>query len=193
MNKRVVLAGLLGAVAMFLWNFIAHMLLPLGEAGIRQIENNEQPLLASMQAAMPGHGLYMFPRMTPGTTEEQYGQMIATGPSGLLLYSPRRDFSFGKALGTEFVTELLIAGIAVYLLSLTSIATFAGRMSFYALFALAVAVATNVSYWNWYAFPVVYTAAYMFTIWMGVVCAGLVAAAMGIGRAQRFAAAAKAA
>jgi len=32
MIRRVALAGALGAVAMFLWTFAAHMLLPLGEA-----------------------------------------------------------------------------------------------------------------------------------------------------------------
>jgi hypothetical protein len=40
------------------------------------------------------------------------------------------------------------------------------------------AIGTNVSYWNWYGFPLAYTAAYMTTEIVGFVCAGLVAAAL---------------
>jgi len=60
----------------------------------------------------------------------------------------------------------------------TSLSTFGGRLGFYALLGLLAAIVTNMSYWNWYGFPVTYTAAYLFTGWMGYLCAGLVAAAM---------------
>jgi hypothetical protein len=40
------------------------------------------------------------------------------------------------------------------------------------------AISTNVSYWNWYGFPVNYTLAYSFTIAVGFIVAGLVAAAI---------------
>ena len=33
---RIFLAALLGGIAMFIWTSIAHMALPLGEAGIRR-------------------------------------------------------------------------------------------------------------------------------------------------------------
>src|ERR1051326_6651403 len=97
MSRKVLLAGLLGGVTMFVWNAIAHMALPLGEAGIRQVENDE-PMLAAMRASIPDHGIYMFPRMPPGMTEAQYGEKIASGPSGLMVYFPRREFSFGASM-----------------------------------------------------------------------------------------------
>jgi hypothetical protein len=37
MSTRVLLAGILGGIAMFVWTTIAHMVLPLGEAGFREI------------------------------------------------------------------------------------------------------------------------------------------------------------
>ena len=37
MTTRILLAGVLGAIAMFIWSFIGHDLLPLGEAGIREL------------------------------------------------------------------------------------------------------------------------------------------------------------
>ena len=36
---RIFLAGLLGGIAMFIWTSIAHMALPLGDTGVREIPN----------------------------------------------------------------------------------------------------------------------------------------------------------
>ena len=61
MAKRVVLAGLLGGVAMFLWMSLAHVVLPLGEAGVQEIQN-EPAVLSAMQASLgEKSGLYLFP------------------------------------------------------------------------------------------------------------------------------------
>ena len=165
---------------MFVWNAIAHMALPLGEAGIRQIEH-EDAMLAAMRADMPEHGLYMFPNMPPGMTETQYGQKLASGPSGLMVYYPRREFSFGASMLIEFLTELIEATVAAYLAWRIKAGSFGGRVAIYAVVGLAAIVSTNISYANWYGFPLTYTAGYMFTIWMGYVCAGLAGAAMKIG------------
>lgn len=189
MNRQLLIAGLLGGLAMYLWTFLAHMALPLGEAGIRQIEN-EQPLLAQMKTTLPSQGMYMFPRMSPGQDQQQYMQNIATGPSGLLMYFPRRDFNFGTSLIIEFLSEMVQALIITWLLSLTRLATFTSRAGFFATAGLAAALTTNVSYWNWYGFPTTYTAAYMFTNWMGYLCAGLAVAALMSRQTKRRAAAA---
>ena len=192
MNQRVLLAGVLGSVAMFVWSAIAHMALPLGEAGVKQIDN-EQALLATMQSTLPAHGLYMFPNMPPGGDQAAYQKKIAAGPSGLLVYFPNRDFSFGKSLGIEFVTQLVQALLAAMLLSMTRLGSFGGRLGFYALAGVLAVITTNVSYSNWYGFPITYTSAYMFTQWVGYICAGLVAAGMKIGGGQMASTAAAAA
>lgn len=175
MTKRVLLAGLLGAVAMYVWSFIAHMALPLGEAGVQQIAN-EQALLTTMQSAIPAHGLYMFPNMSKDQTANM--QKIASGPSGLMVYFPRRDFNFGQSLGVEFLTEFAQTLIAAYLLSLTALRTFGSRVAFYALLGAIAAIATNVPYWNWYGFPSTYVAAQMTTVFVGYLCAGLAVASL---------------
>ena len=182
MNRRLLIAGVVGAVAMFLWIFVAHMALPLGEAGIKQIDN-EEPLLTAMKSTLHGSGMYMFPRMD--TNDQAANQRrIAAGPSGLLIYHSARDFQFGKLLAVEFAVELVLVLVGMYLLSLTRIRTFAGRLGFFALLGLGTAAATNVSYWNWYGFPGAYTLAYSFTGWVGYLCAGLVAGVMKVGGAK---------
>ena len=180
MSKRLILAGVLGGLAMFLWASIAHLVLPLGEAGVRTVGAEDQ-LTAAMRATVTAPGLYMFPKMAPGMTQEQYQSKIATGPSGLMVYFPSRQFSFGKLLSVELGTEMVEALIAVWLLARSRWGGFGATMRFYALLGLAVVMATNISYWNWYGFPGTYTVSYMFTGWVGFLAAGLVAGKMKIG------------
>ena len=89
MTKRIILAGVLGGIVMFIWTSIAHMVLPLGEAGIREIPN-EQAVLAAMQANIgETSGLYVFPGpgLGPDATREQkseamkkMGEKLANNP-----------------------------------------------------------------------------------------------------------------
>ena len=182
---KILLAGLLGAVAMFIWTSIAHMALPLGEAGISEIPN-EQAVLAAMQSNIgEKSGLYFFPGLGVGpnaTRQEKNEAMkqeaakMASGPSGLLIYNYARPFAFGKALTIEFITELVEAILVVFLLAQTTITSFFGRVGFVLVAGILAAIATNVSYANWYGFPCLYTVSYMFTQIIGFLCIGIVAA-----------------
>ena len=182
---KILLAGLLGAVAMFIWTSIAHMALPLGEAGISEIPN-EQAVLTVMQSNIgEKSGLYFFPGLGVGpnaTRQEKNEAMkqeaakMASGPSGLLIYNYARPFAFAKALTIEFATELVAAILVVFLLAQTTIVSFAGRVGFVLVAGILATIATNVSYWNWYGFPCLYTVSYMFTQIIGFLCVGIVAA-----------------
>lgn len=179
MTKRIALAGFLCALAMFVWTSAAHVVLPLGEAGVQQIAN-EDPFLAHMSLALPGPGIYLFPNATPNMDQTAYYKKIASSPSGMLIYMPKREIVFGKTLALEFLTELAQCLIAVWLLSMTSFSIFAARLGFFAAIGLLAAIATNVSYWNWYAFPASYTLGVMLTNFLAFVAAGVVAAVMKV-------------
>jgi hypothetical protein len=86
--------------------------------------------------------------------------------------------TMGKFLTVEFITELIEAFIAVWLLAQTRIITFGGRLGFVVAIGILAAISTNVSYWNWWGFPSVYTASYMFIQFVGFFLVGLVAAIM---------------
>jgi len=183
---KILLAGIFGGIIMFIWTSIAHMALPLGEAGLGEIPN-ESAVLSAMQSNIGDQtGLYIFPGRGLGknaTRQEKeeamkhMGEKIAANPSGILMYhAPGRPLALGKLLGVEFGTELLEAILAVFLLAQTRIASFAGRVGFVLVAGILAAIATNVSYWNWYGFPCVYTASYMFIQIVGFLCAGIVAA-----------------
>jgi len=188
MGKRILLAGVLGGIAMFIWGSIAHMALPLGYTGLREIPN-ETAVLGAMQSTMgQTSGLYIFPALGAGpnpTTAQRnaamkdYEPKLAANPSGLLIYHPPGAKGItGSKLGTEFLTELVEILLAVFLLAQTRLVSYALRVGFVVLVGIIAAIATNIPYWNWYGFPGNYTAAYMTTQIVGYVAAGLVAAAV---------------
>jgi hypothetical protein len=185
MGKKL-LAGVLGGLAFFFWSFVAHDLLPLGKAGIKEIPN-EQMVLTAMKANMPENGLYLLPGLglpENATRAQQSAAMearmhkVETGPSGLLVYHPSLQFSFGKALVVELGTNIFQVLLAVILLGQTSLVSFVARWRFITVAGILAGISTNVSYWNWYGFPGNYTLAYICTVAMGFVFAGLVAAAI---------------
>ena len=182
MANRPVLAGILGGIGMFLWSSVAHMALPLGDVGIREIPN-EEAVLAPMSATL-GHesGMYLFPGMGSGTNSERqarYEKKTAANPSGMLIYHPPGAPAMTPGqLITEFAKEMLMALGAVLLLARTKIFEYSGRVGFLAAIGAIAAVGTNVSYWNWYGFPSSYTVAAILIEWGGFLVAGLIAAAM---------------
>ena len=173
---------------MFVWTSVAHMALPLGEAGIDEIPN-ESALLGAMQSRIGDKtGLYIFPGLGVGknpTREQkneamkQMQQRIAANPSGILMYHPPgRPFAFGKALAIEFSNEVLQAILVIWLVAQTGIGSFAGRVGFVLIAGILAAITTNISYWNWYGFPGVYTASYILIEIIGFALVGIVAALM---------------
>src|SRR5437588_12152785 len=64
---RIILAGILGGIAMFVWSSIAHMALPLGKTGVKELPN-QQAIFAALQAGLgdKGGGLYLFPGLGVG-------------------------------------------------------------------------------------------------------------------------------
>ena len=187
MAKRVVIGGILGGLTMFLWLFVAHDLLPLGELGVQEIAN-DGPVLTAMQSAIPQAGLYLFPGMGlgPNPTMAQRNAAMPTymkkyeqSPHGILVYHPPSGaFNFGAALGREGAMNLLAAFLAAWLLSLAAAGrAYSVRAGFVVILGVLAAITTNLEYWNWYDFPGNYVAGYMVTQIIGFTLVGLVVAA----------------
>jgi hypothetical protein len=183
---KILLAAILGGIVMFIWTSIAHMALPLGEAGIREIPN-ESSVVSAMQSNIGEQtSLYIFPgpgvgknasREEKNEAMKHVAEKMAANPSGILMYhAPGRPFAIGKWLGIEFGTELLEAILVVFLLAQARIVSFVGRVGFVLVVGILAAITTNVSYWNWYGFPGAYTANYMLIQIIGFLLVGVVAA-----------------
>lgn len=189
MNFRVLVAGLLGGVAIFFWGFVAHMLLPLGEAGMRALPY-EAKLLPVISSTVKEPGLYIFPwpESTPGTpmpvnqkTQAAVADLYKTVPHGLLLFHPPAGamLTSGQLLA-EFATNCATALIAAVLVNLvvSPLRSFGARFLFVTTLGLITGIAVNVPYWNWYEFPTAFTLAEIFEHVVGFAVAGLVIAAL---------------
>jgi hypothetical protein len=187
MAKRVVIGGILGGLTMFLWLFVAHDFLPLGELGVQEIPN-EAPVLSAMQSSIPHAGLYLFPGvgLGPNPTMQQrnaampaYMKKYEQSPHGILVYHPPSGaFNFGGALAREGAINLLEGLLAAWLLALAAAGkAYSARAGFVVILGALAAVTTNLEYWNWYDFPGNYVAGYMVTQIIGFTLVGLVVAA----------------
>jgi hypothetical protein len=183
---KLLLAALLGALAIFAWEFVAHMFTPLGEAGI-DFMPKPATVSSSLEIAIGSRaGMYMFP--TGGLTGDasraerqkamvRMNEEMKTKPSGLLVYKPAgTEFNFGKNLALQFVTDLAKALLAVALLGQTRLVSFGRRVGFVVLAGVLAAIVTNIPYWNWYGFNGTFTISQIVTEIIGFFFAGLVIA-----------------
>ena len=170
---------------MFIWNFVAHDLLPLGEMGVR-IMANEDAVTSALQTNLGNtSGFYYFPTggLTPGATGEEKKaamkkaeEQMAAGAAGVLIYRPKRQFNFPRRLIIEVGTDVAEALLAVFLLAQTGIAGFGGKVGFVLTAGILAAITTNVPYANWYGFPKDYTLGQMAIQVAGFLLVGIVAA-----------------
>lgn len=188
MGKKIVLAGVLGGVALFCWGALSHMVLGIGEIGIKELPQ-EQMVLQSLQGSINEPGFYFFPGMgVPANASAQqkqaamdrYQQRYAQGPDGILIYQPTGSAPMSaRQLSTELGLNVVQALIAAWLLSMvTVLTTFVSRASFVVVLGILASISTNIQYWNWYHFPGDYTMANILNQILGFVIVGIVAAAI---------------
>jgi len=179
---RILLAAILGGIAMFAWSSIAHMALPLGETGVRQIPVESEPaVLNAMQTGLSASpGFYIFPGMGHDQKAmQEYDKKLAAAPSGVLIYHPAgASLDMPRHLGVEFFTEFLETFLVIMLLNQTRITSYVARVGFVTLAGILASITANIPYWNWYGFPSQYTAGYMTIQIVGFLVAGLAAAAV---------------
>jgi hypothetical protein len=173
---RILIAGLLGAIAMFVWTSFAHMATPLDSAGISQMANESVVLSAMQKGVGDKSGFYFFPWVSPADPKamEKEAALMKTNPSGFLIYHPPgASTDMTPMMIEEFAKELAQSLIAALLLSMTMIAGFFRRTLFVTLIGAFAVLGTDVSYMIWYGFPLTYTLAVMTVELVGALAAGL--------------------
>lgn len=158
---RIILAAVVGGVIMFIWGAVSHMTTPIGEMGLKPMPDS---VWSSLKPAIAEPGLYFFPGgdMSHSSPEADaaWEKKMESGPVGIMAYSPGGEAPMSpRQLSTEFVSNLLAALVGAVILALIP----SGRGSFIrrVLVALGLGVlawlSVDVSYWNWFKFPLTYT------------------------------------
>ena len=185
---RIVIAALVGGIAVFGWGAISHMVLPLGEMGLSRLRG-EEALVAQIKLSVTEPGFYMFPGMDPDSNKMTLPEQVAwekkyeAGPRGVVIFDPTGDKAMGpKMLGTEFASNVL--GCLMLAIVLAHIpAPLGKRVMLATLMGLFAWLMIDVSYWNWYRFPTIFAVQGLIDQGVGGLVAGL-AIALVLGKAK---------
>ena len=187
---RVLVAGLIGGILMFLWGVVAHMALGLGNVGLKQPASESVVLSTLHEGLGDKAGVYILPSLDPkkmGDPAEviAYQQQAIRSPYAWVVYMPQGDdmTRMGPQIGRQWASDTLSALALAFVMGLAGLG-FRRRL---ALAAVAVAFAwlsTMVPYWNWYRFPLDFTWAALIEQLIGWLIAGA-AMAWWLGRSER--------
>jgi hypothetical protein len=189
---RLGVAALLGAIVMFAWGFVSHMLLPIGEMGFKA-PTNEDVVIAATHDGLPGDGgVTMVPWLGPDGMDDPakmaaYEAKAAASPYAFVVWKARgtSKFDMGQNLAKEFVTNLACAAMVAFVLALGPFA-FGRRVMVAGLMGLFAWAAIQVPFWNWYRFPFDFTLGILIQQVVGWLLAGA-AIAWWLGRGEKAA------
>ena len=167
MVKQLVLGTILGGIVLFVWSFIAWTFVPWPGEPLLSFTNDEA-VVAAIKANAARSGNYLLPnevKRTAGMTDEQYkaAQQAAMDKMsrGPIIFAAIRLEPFGsmvKPLVIKFITQLVAAFLASFLLLQTNGLSYAIRILFVTILGLIIFVGANVDEWNWWGFSNAYTA-----------------------------------
>ncbi|MEZ5465176.1 MAG: hypothetical protein R3F22_08155 [Lysobacteraceae bacterium] len=189
---RILIAGILGGVAMFVWGAIAHTLLPLGSMGMVTGGPSAATLSALSQDATAGAGIYMLPSPSDATIGDEaamnaFIEANKDSAYAFVVYQPDGNpglSAMGPNLLTQFVSDTLAALVLALVLAASAFGMFK-RVMIAAGFALFAWLTISVPYWNWYLFPLDFTFGGLVTQVIGWMGAGE-AMAWWLGRKERW-------
>ena len=155
---RVIIAGLLGGLVIFIWGAVSHMALPLGEMGMAQ-PANEDAVIAVMKENMSKPGVYMVPglstaQMSDDAVVASYKAKSVANPYAFVIYQPEgRDGTvMTQNLLHQYLGDTLAALIAAMILALGPFSKAKRVLIAVGLGAFAW-LTVSAPYWNWYRFP----------------------------------------
>lgn len=183
--KKIILGGLVGGVILFVWGILAWVVLPLHDASLRRIAD-EDTVITALRSSMAAEGVYVFPAMpeqSAGMTAQQREAAMASwtekykrGPIGLIIYDPEGANPFMPSMMVVgFILDFLSALVAAWFLSRSTavVSSYTARVAFCGMLGLFASLVTHLTYWNWMSFPRDYTTAMVLDAVVGWVLAGL--------------------
>lgn len=168
MKKSLLWAGFLGGVAVFVWNMISWMMLPIHGATLLKFKD-EAAVSAAIAANATAPGVYLLPNahsdakgLTPDqlkAREEAAMRQWQTGPSALMAVRLGGVASMTPHIITGLISTIAAALLIAWLVSKTSGLRYWGKVGFVVVTALIAGLLTNIPEWNWWGFSPSYTAA----------------------------------
>lgn len=156
---RILVAAIFGGIVMFLWGFVAHMVLGLGNPGIHQPAHEDVVISTLHEGLGSQAGVYILPSFDPNKWKDQaaraaYAQKSMSSPYAWVVYLPQGGdmTDMSRQLPREWASDTLAALVLAMLMGLAAFG-FAKRMAIAAMAPVFSWLSVLVPYWNWYRFP----------------------------------------
>lgn len=159
MVVRILIAGIVGGILMFMMGAVGHMVFQLQSRAMASFPN-EQAFVEQVRGHNFQPGLYGFPEATPEAEKdpaayEQLNERYKAGPSGMLLIAPTGEDMMGpQTLGMELAANTLAALLAAWIVALLAPdVNFFQRWGVLFLMGVIGWLSLSASYGIWYRFP----------------------------------------
>ncbi|OJY97743.1 MAG: hypothetical protein BGP25_01850 [Lysobacterales bacterium 63-13] len=185
---RIVIAAIFSALMLFIWGFVAHTVLPIGEMGV-QAPANEEVILDSVKSGAPNPGIYVLPYVSSAQWKDEafmkaFAEKSKAQPFVYMVVSPPYGdpMQMTPQLVKQFGSNFLGSLIAAWLLVATRWG-FAARVLGATTMGVFVWVGSVVPMAVWYRFPTDFMIAGLIEHVVGWLLGGIVIA-WWLGRSQ---------
>jgi hypothetical protein len=159
--KKALIAALVGAVIMFLWQFLSHMML---SGTLHKMQGLTPDMESQVIAGLSGaeDGVYMIPAPKPDATWSEHQEMMKQHegkPWGIINYHKSMAGPDPMQMVWGFILDFIGILIVVTMMGYgrDRLMTFGQRWWFVILAGLFMIVMHLLMDWNWWGYPVDYT------------------------------------
>lgn len=187
---RILIAGILGGIVIFIWSAVAHTALPIGEAGFKQ-PTQQDAVLQALSGSTQGEGVYMYPSLSPEQWKDEaalktFSEQSRGMPYAFVVFQPGGNpvnQAMTPNLVKQFVGDMLAALLVAWVLAIGAWG-FGRRVLVAGALGLFTWLSISVPYWNWYMFPASFTFGNLIDQVVGWMLAGA-AMAWWLGRGKK--------
>lgn len=144
--------GIVGALILFLWGFVSWMILHWHDTTLHAF-NNESAITEVIASNATQSGIYLLPLQAIKNNQDTTHQPFVFAA----VHLEGTPTSMALPMAISFLLQFLAALTVAWMLMQTSGLSYAGRVVFVLLFALAASMVTHGPYWNWFYFDKQYT------------------------------------
>jgi hypothetical protein len=189
---RIVLASILGGIALFMWGFMYWVVVSASWSAVRSLPlESETAIVSTLNEHMPADGVYFIPGFTevdpqasPETREtldQAWRARHEAGPRGMIMYrragaTPQQPSQFLAGLMLNIASAFFVACMVSF--GVSSASRFSHRYAMVVCFGIAAAIATHGVQWNWFNMPTEYSQFMMVDVIGSWLVAGVVIAAI---------------
>jgi hypothetical protein len=176
--KKLLLAGVVGGVIMFVWAMLYWAVLGIGSSSMKNTVD-ETAVAATLKSNLGPQGVYVLPSMPASQSPadmDAHMKKYEAGPIAMIIYNPSGadPMMTGQLIG-GLILNILTCLVAAWFLSRSTASTssYFSRVAFCGMFGILVSLASHLLNWNWMGYPLDYITKWIVDCVIGFILAGL--------------------